>query len=336
VSAGDDRRVDLVLEGGGVKAIGLVGALEVLEREGLRSHDVAGASAGAAVAALHAAGYTAGELRALVDRLDFRAFQDAGWTRRVPVLGAPLAILRRQGIHRGRVLHEWISRLLAARRVVTFRDLARPGTADPARKHRLQVIVSDLTSRELLALPRDAPRLGLDADQLDVALAVRASMGMPFVFEPVRVRSPETGREHVLVDGGVLSNFPVWIFDCEGPPARPTFGLLLAETDPRRPLADGLPPASASTSAGLRALMAHGRSLLQTVLEAHDRRHLRGADHVRTIQIPTYGVGAADFTLAPEDIQALHQSGVQAAEGFLATWDFDAYRSSFRTPPGGG
>jgi predicted acylesterase/phospholipase RssA len=56
------KRVDLVLEGGGVKGIGLIGALAVLEERGYVPQNVAGTSAGAIAAALIAAGYSAGAL----------------------------------------------------------------------------------------------------------------------------------------------------------------------------------------------------------------------------------------------------------------------------------
>ena len=52
-----EARIDLVLEGGGVKGIALIGALSVLEERGFQTQNVAGASAGAIVAALHSAGY---------------------------------------------------------------------------------------------------------------------------------------------------------------------------------------------------------------------------------------------------------------------------------------
>ena len=51
-------------------------------------------------------------------------------------------------------------------------------------------------------------------------------MSIPVFFEPVKWENPETGRTHLIVDGGMLSNFPVWLFDCDDgePPAWPTFG----------------------------------------------------------------------------------------------------------------
>ena len=47
----------------------------------------------------------------------------------------------------------------------------------------------------------------------------------------------------MIVDGGMLSNFPVWVFDCddEETPDWPTFGLLLVEPDPKVPISERIP-----------------------------------------------------------------------------------------------
>ena len=66
-----ERDVNLVFEGGGLKGIALVGAYSVLEERGYRPQNIAGASAGAIVAALLAAGYTAAELRQTI--MDFHS-----------------------------------------------------------------------------------------------------------------------------------------------------------------------------------------------------------------------------------------------------------------------
>ena len=54
---------DAVFEGGGVKGIGLVGAVAVAEEKGYRWMNLAGTSAGAIVDTLIAAGYTAEEMK---------------------------------------------------------------------------------------------------------------------------------------------------------------------------------------------------------------------------------------------------------------------------------
>lgn len=69
-----DLRADAVFEGGGVKGIGLVGALAVAEERGYRWVNVAGTSAGAIVASLVAAGYGAGEMKEILQELDYRRF----------------------------------------------------------------------------------------------------------------------------------------------------------------------------------------------------------------------------------------------------------------------
>ena len=70
------KNIDLVFEGGGLKGIALAGAYSVLEERGYRPQNMAGASAGAIVAALVAAGYTADELREAIARSDFNSLKD--------------------------------------------------------------------------------------------------------------------------------------------------------------------------------------------------------------------------------------------------------------------
>jgi NTE family protein len=325
-------RVDLVLEGGGVKGNALVGALSVLEERGFRTQNVAGASAGAIVAALHAAGYTALELRDIVKELDFNRFRDRSWVDRIPFVGSPLSILADLGIFEGKRLLEFIGELLERKDVRTFADLVRDANEEePRYRYKAQIIASDITGRQLLVLPKDAPRLGVDnPDDLNVALAVRMSLSIPIFFEPVKFPNVKTGREHLIVDGGLLSNFPVWLFDAEGEPEWPTFGLRLVEPEPRTTtLAVRLGPPEPARGK-LEAVIDYFRSLVDTVLEAHDRLYIERADFARTIPIDTLGVRTTDFDLSPEKALELYESGRTAAERFLETWSFEGYIAEFR------
>jgi NTE family protein len=321
----EPRQVDLVLEGGGVKGIGLVGALAVLEERGWRPACVAGTSAGAITAALLAAGYSSEELRQMLLELDFRKFEDRGWEDRIPG-GELVSIFKDKGIFEGDYLHDWMERLLADKGIHTFADLRDPAAEeDEQRRYRLRVIASDVTGRRLLALPQDTVHLDVQPDELSVALAVRMSMSIPLFFEPVTVGG------HLIVDGGLLSNFPVWLFDCHGrPPRWPTFGLLLVEPEPRKSVAHRL-----SGEPDRAGLVDFFKALAQTVLEAHDRLYLEQADFARTIPIPTLGVRTTEFDLSRERALALYDSGRTAAEQFLDTWDTGAYVARYRTgtPP---
>jgi NTE family protein len=326
-----EKRVDLVFEGGGVKGLGLVGALSVLEERGYEPQSVAGSSAGALLAALLAAGYTAAELREIFLNFDFTSVQDTSWEDRLPLIGTPLSLLKDQGVYEGRALLNYVRNLLADRRVSNFGDLVNHANEGEERhRYKAQVIASDITGRRLLVLPRDAPWLGVEEpDSFEVALAVRMSTSIPFYFEPVEFRNPTTGRKHLIVDGGVLSNFPVWLFDSREEPRWPTFGLRLVEPEPETPLDHRMEPATYPMG-GIRTTIDYVKSLVYTMLEAHDRLYIEMADFARTIPIPTLGVRTTDFDLPKERKLELYEAGRAAAEKFLETWSFELYLEEFR------
>jgi len=78
---------------GGVKGVGLVGAVAVAEEKGYRWENVAGTSAGAIVAALIAAGYTGVELKEIMKELDYNRFKDTSLIDRVPVLCSLISLV---------------------------------------------------------------------------------------------------------------------------------------------------------------------------------------------------------------------------------------------------
>ncbi len=334
-----DKRVDLVLEGGGVKGVGLVGALARLEEEGYLPQHVAGTSVGAIVGSLLAAGYSAAELRdIMMNQLDFNRFKDLSPEGHLPLVGKPLDLLLSLGIYQGKQLENQMEEWLAARNVRTFKDLRYTGTGAVGKdvyRYKLQVIASDLTTHQLLVLPQDAPLLGLNPDRLSVAHAVRMSMSVPFFFEPVRVRDRHgtqrlTGRslEHVIVDGGLLSNFPVWLFDADG---IPTFGLHLVNAFQMGGLADVIPPLDRAFGNPAVMMASYVQALALTALEAHDWEYIREENFARTIPIPTLGIGLMDFGITRAKKQALYKAGYQAADAFLKRWDPVAYRATY--PP---
>jgi NTE family protein len=331
VSPERGQPVDLVLEGGGVKGIALAGALATLEERGHRAENLAGASAGAIAATLYAAGYSAAQLREELQRMRFTDFLDTGWEDRVPLVGKGLSVLLDHGVYEGEAFLDWVRGLLQANGKSVFRDLAHPDYPDdPLYGYRVQVIVSDLTERRLLVLPRDAERLGIRPDELDIAWAVRMSMSIPVFFEPVRWRNPQSGKDHVLVDGGLLSNFPVWVFDSDGEPEWPTFGLLLVESEPRDTGGERVPAAQAEAGP-VRALISYLTSVVGTMLEAHDRLYLEQAEYARTVPIPTLGVGTTEFELDRQRSDALYEAGRRAAADFLDdVWDFEGYKDQYR------
>ncbi|MGD0743428.1 MAG: patatin-like phospholipase family protein [Acidimicrobiales bacterium] len=305
------KRVDLVLEGGGVKGIGLVGAISVLEENGYSFPRVAGTSAGAIVGALVAAGMDSAGLNEVMSSLDYTRFRDEAPLDHVPLVGKGLSLWRKLGIYTGDYLHGWIRRQLEELHVHTFGDLydPDPGSSLPVgEQYRLVVMTSDISRGRLLRLPWDYQSDGIDANTQAVADAVRASMSIPFFYRPVTLEIPHA-QPSTLVDGGMLSNFPVAVFDrTDGQPPRwPTIGIKLSarqKPDQVEHVVEG----------DVRFAMA----MLGTMQSWNDQMHLDDPRVVaRTIFVDTLGVNATDFEISRATQQKLYRNGRTAAEQLL-------------------
>ena len=306
------KRVDLVLEGGGVKGIGLVGAISVLEESGYRFPRVAGTSAGAIVGALVAAGMRSDALTELMATLDYTRFRDEAPLDRVPVVGKGLSLWRKLGIYKGGYLHSWIRHQLAQLGVRDFGDLyeADAGSSLPAgEQYKLVVMTSDVSRGRLLRLPWDYRSDGIDANAQAVADAVRASMSIPFFYRPVTLKIPHAPPS-TLVDGGMLSNFPVAVFDrTDGKPPRwPTFGIKLsARQQPDQ------------VEHVVKGDYSFAMAMLGTMQSWNDQIHLDDpAVTDRTIFVDTLGVKATDFAIDRQTQEKLYRNGRLAAQRFLA------------------
>jgi len=293
---------DVVLEGGGVKIPGLVGAIAALEGHGFEPACIAGTSAGAIVASMLAAGYNAEEMRIIINDVDFNSFKDgASFGRRLPNL------IFKKGIYRGDVFYRLMQDFMREKGVLTFGDLRDGETLDPNRRSRLKVYATDLTRGNLVTWPDDAGLYGLKPDHLEVAWAVRTSMSIPFFFQPVRLDGS------YFVDGGVLSNFPIWQFDTPRAPRFPTFGLNLWEK-------------GAGMANDIKGPVTFLEALVKTGLEAHDKRFIRPDDfHQRVIRVPVGATKATDFGITMAQKETLFRSGYTAANAFLETWKWETY-----------
>jgi len=304
--------VDLVLEGGGVKGIGLVGAISVLEEHGMTFARVAGASAGGIVGSLVASGMGATQLQELMTFLDYTRFRDDTRLDHLPVLGKGLSVWLEHGIYAGDYFHGWIQEQLDGLGVRNFSDLysADPDSSiPPDEQYKLVVMTSDVSRGRLLRLPWDYTVDGIDAGRQAVADAVRASMSIPFFYRPVTLEIPKAAPS-VLVDGGMLSNFPVDTFDrTDGKPPRwPTIGIKLS--------AQQVPDQVEHEVKGDLSL---ALGMLGTMQSWNDQMHLNDpAVLKRTIFVDTFGVNATDFSIDRPTQQKLFQSGRAAAEQYLA------------------
>ncbi len=292
-----DRNVIGVFEGGGIRGIASAGAAAAAMDAGYVFERVVGTSAGALVGSLVAAGFPSGELRALVCGVDWPGLLDPDPLARIPGIGRNLAMIRREGIYRGKAIQRTWNELLVRRGIRTFQDLVTAGS--PTKSFR--VIVTDVTHVRGLVLPDDLDKLGLDAASTPVSWAVRASATVPFVFQPVRVVSE--GHETLLIDGAMAANFGIRIVDLHAGLPILGFRFVADEGEARhRPINGPLSFAAAVVASGIKARDALGSlpNIEATVIEVPaDRDPL-------------------DFNVTKQEAAAMFDEGYEATARQLA------------------
>ena len=156
------------------------------------------------------------------------------------------------------------------------------------------MIGTDLAHTRMVVFPEDVkfyvddhgnPLVPAD---FPIADAVRISAGFPYFFPPMKLRDGVTKKDGVLVDGGVVSAYPIFLFDSEEP-KHPTWGFRLYS---------GKPPESPPYAdiSGLLWWVDMGEAILDTSMNAFDRfdEKLFGP---RTVAIPTGDIETLDFDL---------------------------------------
>jgi NTE family protein len=213
---------NLVLEGGGVKGIAYVGALEALDEASMYAgiQRVAGSSAGGITAMLIGLGYSVDEIKDVISSLNFQDLMDPDnpfWLpdkfKIVDELIRFLESDQKKGVYRGEVFLDlaksFVSRALPEFGPnATFGDLKKSIELDIATKgySRLKNMVftgTNLSTGETEYFSFDNP----DCLDMPIALAVRITMSFPGAFQGVK------WKDNFYIDGGVGDNLPMEIFD---------------------------------------------------------------------------------------------------------------------------
>jgi NTE family protein len=162
--------IGLALGGGGARGLAHIGVLRIFEREHIPVHFIAGTSMGGIIGAAYAAGVS-------LENITNVALQIRKRTEQLRLLDVKLS---GRGLIKGTRLYRQLASLMGED--LTFSDLKIP----------LALMAVDiLTGREVVL--RDGK----------VVDAIRATMSVPGVFEPV------PRDDLLLVDGGILNNVPV-------------------------------------------------------------------------------------------------------------------------------
>lgn len=336
---------NLVFEGGGVKGIAYVGAMQVLEESGI-SQDivrVGGTSAGAINAVLVGLNYTPEETKEILARLDFKNFLDDSWG----VVRDTNRLLTEYGWHKGDYFRTWLAGVIGAKTgnpESTFTEINDKKAGSHFRD--MYFIGTNLSTRfsEVFSF-KHTPRMC-------VADAARISMSIPLFFAAKR-----SVRGDVYVDGGVLDNYPIKLFDREkyveeaahrsspgyyaahnakltqaGKTISPyvynkeTLGFRLDSGEEIAVFRDQAEPAHHK----IDDFFSYAWSLVNTFMESQENQHLHSDDWQRTIYIDTLGVKTTDFDLDDERKNTLLESGRTHTKKYFEWYDNPASQPANR------
>lgn len=283
---------NLVFKGGGVLGIAYAGAIEVLEQQNILQNvqRVAGTSAGAITAALVSMRYTSAQITNIVNQTDFKSFEDG------EVIIDALHVLNKYGFYEGNVFLNWMKTQITNAGMdanATFLDFKNKGFRE------LHIFATDLNAKGLKEFSVEL------TPNVIVAEAVRASMSIPLFFEAWTF--PDGSDNHIYVDGGMIYNYPLTIFDA-GTPNPNTLGLFLSNL--------GTPPPPSNLQTG--EFKEYISSLVETMLDAqvvnfqHDPE-----EEKRSIVIDNLGISPTDFKLTDDQKTALFNSGKKYASAYL-------------------
>lgn len=285
---------NLVFKGGGVLGIAYAGAIEVLEQQNILQNvqRVAGTSAGAITAALVSLRYTSAQITDIVNKTDFKSFEDGS------VIVDALHTINKYGFYKGDAFLQWMKTQIANAGLdenATFADFAAKGCRE------LHVFSTDLNARALKEFST-----GLTPNVI-VAEAVRASMSIPLFFEAWQF--PGDPNSAVYVDGGMVFNYPLTIFDTGNTPNPATLGLFLENL--------GTPPPPSNLTTG--EFKEYIGSLVETMLQAQviNFQH-EPQEEARSIVIDNLGISPTNFKLTDDQKTALFNSGKKYAEAYIA------------------
>ena len=333
---------NLVFEGGGVKGIAYVGALEILDEEGILKdiERVAGTSAGAMVAVLIGLGYSAKELGDVLWDIKFKNFLDKDWG----VVRNTKRLLEDYGWYKGDFFRDLMAGYIEKKTgngETTFGELKKM-RKDGKPFRDIHLIGADLTTGLSVVFNSE------HTPKVKIADAARISMSIPLFFAAIKGVNKD---DHVYVDGGLLDNYAVKAFDRvsfvsdkgnirwteyyqknneklneikekanssmdvnEFIYNKETLGFRL---DSEEEIAMYLDPNAQAPTKEIKSFFTYTKALVTTLIDFQNNVHLHSDDWQRTVYIDSLGVSAIDFEISDKKKRELVESGRKYTTSYL-------------------
>lgn len=316
---------NLVFKGGGIKGLAYVGVLQALAEEGILKNieNIGGASAGAITALAIALGYSNDEIEEILKTLDFKGILEDG--HGASLFGV-INLAKTYGIHPGKKFRQWISKEIIEPKLgkanATFSDLnskvrsQKDKTAD-ARFRDVHMVGTNLStsSQEIFSY--------YTTPDVSLADAICISMAIPIFFEPKIHQKDNKGKfikeengalsivsakeGEMYVDGGVVNNYPIDLFDTDYPNPQ-TLGFRVDASHEITQLRDQ----KKSKVTNITGFLDYGTCLFSAVSGAQDKNQTE--DNFRTVYIDIEHVGTTQFVLSENEQKMLIGNGRKATK----------------------
>ncbi|MGJ0909118.1 patatin-like phospholipase family protein [Clostridium botulinum] len=304
-------KCNAVLDSGGIRGIGIIGALNYMESKGFTWNNIAGTSVGALIGALLVSGYTSRDLKHITVNTDFMELLNKEGIQKSTFVGKAINFFKFNGVYSGDFIEKWIDDMLKVKGINTFSDLMNNGTC------KLKIIASDITEKRMITFPDDLYIYGFSLSNFRVSKAIRMSISIPFFFKPVEFIHGD-GLSYI-VDGGVCCTYPISIFDSlNNKENMPTIGFKFDNIE------------LSNTKQGNNDPLSFLFDIADTMNKKDSKEWMTNKNIDRTILIPTLGISSTDFDLSKEKTLKLYKSGYKSAEKFIKTWNFEEYKNKYK------
>ena len=298
----------LVFSGGGIKGLAYCGAIEVLESYGILKNikGYAASSAGTIIAALLAVGYTPKELKSMINDVNFNDIVDDKWG----VIRDTINIVKDYGLAPGNYLINMLGEFIekkTGKKDYTIDDLYRD------KGITLVFTGTDLNHKKTIYFYPNHPDKAFR--EMPIISAIRISMSIPFLFEPIKF------NDCYCVDGGVLDLYPLHVFDGKYP-GDPEAKLNLCSPNPS---VLGLNIISSTDfdeivndkKDDINSFFQYGISYIDLYLMESERKILSPSYWSRTINIITPNIPLTKFELSEKQKNELIKNGKDYTEDFF-------------------
>jgi NTE family protein len=305
---------NLVFEGAGIKGVAYSGVIKELERTGIISNvkRVCGTSAGAITSLMVSIGYSSSEIYQIISETKFQKFNDGQFI----FLGGFKRLSKRYGWYKGKAFTKWLEQIIEQKtgnKDITFEQLKGSGFKE------LYVTATCLNKQKLVVFSSET------YPKMKVKDAVRISMSIPLYFEAVFIDSLGNVFEHpknsqdldVMVDGGIIGNYPIFVFDSIINGVRiPNFRTIGVRIDTENQIENDLKNQSLAPL-DIQNFSDFMKAFYLIVIENLNRNALIKEDWERTISVSSVGIGPKIKRLSLEQKTALMESGERYTRDFF-------------------